>query len=342
MSFNLGPLHRWPVSAAAAGAIAISILVADSLTHFEIAIAAVYVVVVLLTIGFLDPRGVWMVAGGCMVLAVLSHLLTGHGDFSLTAFINLIISLAVIVVATYLSLRTKAANAALRDSAALVDLTHDTMFVRDMNDVITFWNRAAEALYGWSRDEATGSVTHELLRTVFPTPLKDIMQTISRTGYWEGELFHSKRDGTTATVASRWSMQRDGGGRPIAILETNNDITEQKRAEAALEAAQAELAHATRTTILGELAASIAHEVNQPLAAIVTNGEVSLRWLDREEPDLAEVREAVDAMISNGRRASEIILRLRALTKKAPPEKCTVGRQRHDQRGHPADAARDA
>lgn len=321
MSLNVRTLRRWPVSAALAGAIAIAILVADTLTNFEIAMAALYVTVVLLAVGFLDTRGAWIVAGGCMALAVLSHMLTRHGGLSITAIVNLLISLAVIGLASYLALQIKAANAALREQAALINLTHDTVFVRDMNDVITFWNRGAEALYGWARDEAIGKVSHELTRTVSPVPLKDIMGTVSRTGYWEGELVHAKRDGTTVTVASRWSLRRDADGRPLVILETNNDITERKGAEEKLQRTQTELAHVARLTTLGEFTASIAHEVNQPLAAIVTNGEVCLRWLDHETPDLTEVREALNAMINNGRRASGIIQRLRALSRRTETEK---------------------
>ncbi|MER9565136.1 MHYT domain-containing protein [Mesorhizobium sp. M0571] len=101
-------------------------------------------------------------------------------------------------------------------------------------------------------------------------------------------------------------------------------LSEQKRAEEALRQTQANLVHVARVTTLGELTASIAHEVNQPLAAIVTNGEVCLQWLDREVPDLTEVREALDAMINNGRRASEIIQRLRALSRKTETQKAAL------------------
>jgi C4-dicarboxylate-specific signal transduction histidine kinase len=100
-------------------------------------------------------------------------------------------------------------------------------------------------------------------------------------------------------------------------LVTNNDITEQKHAEDALHTAQSELAHVTRLTTLGELTASIAHEVNQPLAAVVTNGEAALRWLQRDVPDIKEVQTSLERMISNGRRASDVIARLRALTRKS-------------------------
>ena len=131
---------------------------------------------------------------------------------------------------------------------------------------------------------------------------------------------HTKRDGTQVIVASRWSLQRDGRERPIAILETNNDITDRNRAQEALHQAQAELAHVTRVVTLGELTASIAHEVNQPLAAIVTNGQAGLRWLNRDEPQLDEVRSAMERMINDGMRASEVILRIRALSQKTNPQ----------------------
>jgi C4-dicarboxylate-specific signal transduction histidine kinase len=80
-------------------------------------------------------------------------------------------------------------------------------------------------------------------------------------------------------------------------LETNNDITAEKHALKALVEAQAQLAHVTRVTTLGEMSASIAHEVNQPLAGIITNGEAGLRWLERDVPQLEEVRGAMERMI---------------------------------------------
>src|SRR4051812_20617749 len=130
----------------------------------------------------------------------------------------------------------------LREQAQLLALTHDTIFVRDMNDVITYWNRGAEEQYGWKEDEAIGRVTHHLMQTTFPAPLKEINAELLRTGRWEGELGHTRRDGSRVLVASRWSLQRDGQGNPIAILETNNDITERRRAEEALREVQVELA----------------------------------------------------------------------------------------------------
>jgi signal transduction histidine kinase len=98
------------------------------------------------------------------------------------------------------------------------------------------------------------------------------------------------------------------------------DVSEARQAQESLHAAQTALAHAARVATLGEMSASIAHEVNQPLAGIVTNGEAGLRWLDRKEPDLGEVRSAMERMIRDGKRASQVVERLRALARKAPAQ----------------------
>jgi two-component system sensor kinase FixL len=216
------------------------------------------------------------------------------------------------------------ANKTLRERANLLDLTHDTIFVRDMNDVVTFWNKGAEERYGWGREEAVGKVSHEVVRTVFPAPLYEIQAELTRTGRWEGELVHTRRDGTQVVTASRWALQRDEQGNPVAVLETNNDITERKRAEEALQEVRTELTHVTRVMTLGELTASIAHEVNQPLAAIVTNGNACLRWLGGPQPNLTEGRQAVARIIKDSYRASEVIARIRTLVKKAPPRNESV------------------
>lgn len=344
-------------------------------------------------------------------------------------------------VITSLVRRLQASALMQTRQARLLDLTHDTVLVRDPGDVIIFWNRGAEQLYGWSRDEAVGTVRDNLLHTVFPIPLETIKEQLQQAGHWEGELVHTRKDGLQVVVASRWSLQRDDHGQPIGTLETNNDITERKRAEEALRRSQAaylaeaqklsltgsfgwntaggevfwsdqsfdilgydqtvtpsidllidrvhaddaafvrttvetaardrsgfdiefrlalpggatknihavahvmedapvttqfvgalmdvtkirqaeaqlhqaeaQVAHAARITSLGALSASIAHEVNQPLAAIVSHGEASLRWLNRDPPRLDEVESSVRHIVANGKRASEVIQRIRGLT----------------------------
>jgi two-component system sensor kinase FixL len=235
--------------------------------------------------------------------------------------VALVTFLGTALVITSLMSKTRKSFELLREQAALLDLTHDTIFVRDINDVITFWNRGAEELYGWTRGEAVGQVSHDLMQTIFPAPLEKITAELNSTGRWEGELIHARRDGTQVVVASRWARQLDERGKPIAVLETNNDITERKRAEDALHNAQAELAHVTRVATLGEMTAAIAHEVNQPLAAVVNNASACLRWLAGQAPNLEEARKSGALIIADGHRASEIIGRIRALVKKSPPRK---------------------
>jgi PAS domain S-box-containing protein len=135
----------------------------------------------------------------------------------------------------------KRAEEKLRERANLLALTHDTIFVRDMRDMVTFWNRGAEELYGYKWQEAVGRTSHELLRTDFPEPLEKIQDSLLRTGRWQGELLHTASDGRQFVVSSRWSLQRDEQGNPVAILETNNDITERKAAEEGLRKLNEEL-----------------------------------------------------------------------------------------------------
>jgi PAS domain S-box-containing protein len=123
----------------------------------------------------------------------------------------------------------------LLEQAQLLDLAHDTILTRDLNAVITFWNQGAQQMYGWTKAEAFGQEIHTFLQTQFPKPLAEIESELLERGYWEGELIHTRRDGSTITVASRWVMQKDEMGRPIKVLEINNDITVHKQAEAALQ-----------------------------------------------------------------------------------------------------------
>jgi len=355
------------------------------------------------------------------------------GTFVLTSF-----------VITGLVRRLQQSSKTLQRQAELLDLTHDTVVARDPRDAITFWNRGAEQLYGWTSKEALGTVSHGLLKTVFPEPRAVIDEKLRASGHWEGELVNRRKDATQVIVASRWSLQRDDRGQIIGVLETNNDITERRRAEELLRRsqaaylaeaqklsltgsfgwnestgdvfwseqsfvilgygtdvqpsislmlervhpddvaavsgtierasqdrrqidiefrllmpdrtikhvhavahamedspgqaqfvgalmdvtsarlaeqqvhqAQAQVAHVARVTSLGALSASIAHEVNQPLAAIVSHGEASLRWLHRDVPRLDEVESSITHVIANGKRASEVVQRIRALTRRS-------------------------
>lgn len=300
-----------------AALVAIVIFTIDTVTTLDIAIAVLYVAVVLMALDFTHYEGILAVAAGCMLLTVLSFAISHGADPEPGAILRGFVSLAAITITALLAARNQRAVIALREQASLLDLTHDTVFVRDRNDVITYWNRAATELYGWRREEAVGHRAAQLLDTVFPAPQAAILDELERTGRWEGELIHKTRDGRHVTVASRWALQRDARGRPVSILETNNDVTAHRTVEDKLHRSRMELAHVSRIATLGELTASIAHEVNQPLAAVVANGEAGLRWLGRPVPELGQVKTTVEAMIRNARRASDVIVRLRALARKA-------------------------
>lgn len=312
------PSRGWLIPSMAAG-LAAAIFIIDTLSPLDMAIAVLYVGVVLFSASFLERRSLLLVGGACICLTLLSFTIIHGQDYGLAAAMRSVVSITAITVTTLLSLRNQAATRSLREQADLLDLTHDAIFVRDDTDTITYWNHGAEKLYGWSGDEAVGRKAAELLQTVFPSPTSEINAEIHRTGRWEGELVHVTRGGDRLVIMSRWSLQRDERGRPLATMETNSDITARKRAEHALHQAQAELAHVTRITTMGGMTASIAHEVNQPLAAVVTNGEACLRWLGRTVPDIEEAQAAVEQMIRNGRRASDVVARLRSLARRSDP-----------------------
>ena len=126
----------------------------------------------------------------------------------------------------------KRAEEKLRRQAELLDLAHDAIIVRDLDNRIVFWNAGAEETYGWGKAEVQGQETYKLLHTEFPQPREELEAELFRQGQWQGELSHTRRDGRRIVVTSRWALQRDKEGKPAAILEINRDITGQKQAEA--------------------------------------------------------------------------------------------------------------
>lgn len=405
------------------------------------AVALYLIVVVLLSLSgnFLSAAVVSLIASGCLVY-FLSPPLFSFRLADPSEVVVVLVFLATSAIITYFVDRVRLSTKGLREQANLLDLTHDSIFVRDLDNVITYWNRGAQELYGWRAAEVVGKeTTHQLLQTVFPAPLDKINADLLRTGRWEGELRHTKADGTQVVVASRWSLQYDGRQQPLAIMELNNDVTERKLAEDALrrqadllqqthdailvwefpqniifwnraaellygfspeeaigrsshdllqtehplprsafeavlerdgewageltqtardggkiivesrhllvndadgrrlvletnrditdrkatqeslQQAQANLARVNRVMLVGEMTSSIAHEVNQPIAASVTNAGACLRWLAAQPPDMEKARQALERIVRDGSRAAEVIGRVRALVKKVPP-----------------------
>ena len=192
----------------------------------------------------------------------------------------------------------KRAERALAEQARLLDLSSDAIFVRDAADRITYWNRAAWGLYGYTREEALGRVTHDLLHTAFPEPLESIRKQLDRDDHWTGELVHLKKDSTQIVVVSRWTLDRDGHGNPRSILETNTDITQRKQAEQAIKenefsARLLRLQDEERRRIAREL-----HDgVGQLLAAMSMNVSKVKKEGSRLSPDAARCVEENSNMI---------------------------------------------
>ncbi|SDP66131.1 PAS domain S-box-containing protein [Pseudomonas reinekei] len=426
------------------------IFIIDTLTSIHIAIAVLYVAVILMSVNLFSRKGVISVSLSCCGLTLAAFFISHGGDFNSASFARCLVSLSAIGITTLLALKNKAANDELQEQVRMLAQTHDAIIVRDMNGIITTWSPGAEALYGWSREQAIGQDFRTLLRPQLKLTWEQVMHALVETGRWEGEVVEHRCDGTPVTVVSRCSLSRDESNRPKAILATHNDISEQKKAinalrrseaflagaqrlsqtgsiglkipggemywsdearrifefggdeepllssvlkkthpddldlvrlsikhayqkephikveyrllmadgrikhvqmlahpvqdaggnfeyigalmdvteakmsEEALHRSQTELAHVTRITTLGELAASIAHEVNQPLAAVTTNGTAGLRWLNRDNPNIDEVRSAMERMMSETHRASEVIRRIRAMSRKTDPQSVPV------------------
>ncbi|MDQ7976965.1 PAS domain-containing protein [Paraburkholderia sp. SARCC-3016] len=216
---------------AIAAAIAAAIFTLDALTPLDIAIAVLYVVVVLIVAPICSRRSMIAVCSTLMSMTVIAFVMSHGGAYGGAPVGRFIVSLAAIGITGFLTLKNIAATDVLREQVTLLDLTSDALIVYDMKRSICFWNRGAHALYGVSADEAIGRAPHEVVRTAFPRPLAVMFAELLRTNRWEGELAQTCRDGRELIVASRWTLQRDAQGQPLAVLVTNNDITQRKRME---------------------------------------------------------------------------------------------------------------
>lgn len=174
----------------------------------------------------------------------------------------------------------------LAEKARLLDLTEDAIIVRDVEDRISYWNRGAEVLYGWSREEAIGKTTHSLLQTESSTPTAQIARELSTNGRWTGELVHTRRDGQRITVLARKTLDRDRDGNPAAVLQTLTDVTERKKRE------QQSL-RSQRMESIGTLAGGIAHDLNNSLGPIMMSIELlRMKFADADSQELIGLLEA--------------------------------------------------
>jgi PAS domain S-box-containing protein len=146
----------------------------------------------------------------------------------------------------------KRAEEEVGEQAQILDSAQ--VFVRDMESKVVFWPRGAEKLYGFTPQEALGTLSHDLFHTIFPEPLEAVEKKLFETGVWEGELIHTRRDGSIMVVSSAWVLHRNSQGQPIRILETNVDITARKQAEELLAGQAEELSRQSEELTRSQLA----------------------------------------------------------------------------------------
>jgi two-component system, chemotaxis family, CheB/CheR fusion protein len=202
---------------------------------------------------------------------------------------------AVIVLFDIEQVTSQAAR--LRQKAALIDLSSDAIIARDRDSVITLWNHGAQDMYGWSADEAIGKVSHALLQTS-PGGGTDIDALLRSHDRWQGDVTHTRRDGTRILVESRHVVHRAENGEVLGILEINRDITDRQRMID-------ELAAADRRK--NEFLATLAHELRNPLAPM-SSGIHVLDAIGNQEPRATEARDAIKRSIDHMTRLIDDLL----------------------------------
>jgi PAS domain S-box-containing protein len=212
-----------------------------------------------------------------------------------------------------------------RKLASLVENSTDFIGIASLDGRALFINAAGRSMVGLEDDVDVRnmSILDYAAEREQERVTTEILRVLSREGRWEGEILF--RNFHTETFIPMWQhvffITDEERGVPLAIGTISRDITERKRSEEKLHSAQAQLAHMARLTTLGELIASIAHEVNQPLSALVTNADAAVRWFATKPPNLIKTRACLREISREGNRASEIIRNIRGLVKRAAPQK---------------------
>ena len=332
---------------AVAMALALGIFALDVLSPLQGAVAVLYTTVVLIAARGTERHLVVAAGSLCAFLAVLGYLISHHADPLGSPAMRLAVSLIAVAITTALCVRHftvaeqrrrseqryrtifdaagfpiweadwSATYALLREGRtpeSLVDHAARHAIIRDAN-------QAAVEMFGV--DDRAALVGGTILAHHTPAAeetLGHILRALheGRTTIREETQFRDL-SGEIVDVILRVTLPADHDGWK-RVLVMALDVTERNRTQARLDQSQAELAHVSRVSLLGQLAASIAHEVNQPLSAIITYAKSGKRWLAREAPDAAEVSDCLDHIAANGTRAADVIARIRDMARKADPK----------------------
>jgi two-component system cell cycle sensor histidine kinase/response regulator CckA len=187
----------------------------------------------------------------------------------------------------------KKAEEVLQRQASLIDLSPDAIIVMTVEGTITFWNKGAEKLYGWTKEEAVGKNIHVLLETVFPQALEEILLELKDGKDWTGELTHRTKEGDQVIVQSRWLSEVDKNGEITNILESNIDVTQRKLLEKQVKDSE-------RLATIGKTARMVGHDIRNPLQGIagdlflIDNDVASLNESKVKESMLESVKSIKD------------------------------------------------
>lgn len=323
MSVTTPPARAWQLTAAVGTAA--TIFVVDTRPGIDYAIAVLYVVVVMLVQPLFSARGILHVALACMALTVLALPVSARGEPHANSVARCTVSLAAIAIAALLAYRNRLAfdrirgqEAELRRVAALLAgsqaLSATGSIGLDPGRHRVVWSEQAARIFGI--DYAQEPTIEALFERVHPDdhPVVHAELDKARRGAPRLEIEHRivTPDGHTRFV--RYVAHRvDANGDAPEYLGALIDETAMRQHNDALHALQNKLAHVARVTTLGELAASLAHEVRQPLAAITLDAATALRWLQRPRPDVAEAIGALARVGAEAQRADQVIRGLRAM-----------------------------
>ena len=199
------------------------------------------------------------------------------------------------------------------EQAALLELTQDSVFVIDTEGKVLFWSRGAEAMLGYSKSQAVGKVSHDLLRTEFTQPLNEIRQQLMRVGHWEGDFIVTAQDGRRIVMSSRWALQWAKRDQAPRVLVINSDITERKRGEEALVMQREQLrALAERLqSVREEDRKQVARDLHDQIGQILTAIKMDMTWMIRHLPEseveiTARLKESIQS-INDGVKAVRTI-----------------------------------
>jgi two-component system, LuxR family, sensor kinase FixL len=341
----------------AAALIAVAIFLLDTLTTFDIAIAVLYVIVVLLSVNFANQTGLVLIGAACMGLTLLSFLVSHTVDLPADSIGRCFVSLSAIGITTFLAFRAKAAISVLAESEqryrtifratgvgilqmdftglkAAIDrikadgvqnIEHvaslDPGFARNALMMIKLINAndTALSMFNVANVNALETMLPTLIGADMESSLWRLLGSIwTEKPSYEAETVINSAEGRQRIILYNVAMPANRPALDMVLISIM-DVTARREAENELHAARTELAHVARVATLGELTVSIAHQLNQPLAAMVTNGGAGLRWLKRDVPNLEKVQSSMESMIADATRASDVIKHLRALSVKSPP-----------------------